>query len=193
MFGTGMSSPLVSEVLRLHVIPKTTNAQGTWTSSSGRGRQISPSSFPTFLSAPPTLPVPRKGGSTGLMPETRKNQRGEISGIYSSVLVSHTMISSSKSDIVVYLQTWGVTNSCKSNPKCVLFLHNTSLCILMEYGTALCEIQMNGLLLACQKSGLEVVPHNALWLECEVRPAVFPSISIIYEWFDPYKNYAIFH
>lgn len=63
----------------------------------------------------------------------------------------------------------------------------------MEYGTALCEIQMNGLLLACQKSGLEVVPHNALWLEREVRPAVFPSVSAIYEWFDPYKNYAIFH
>ena len=63
----------------------------------------------------------------------------------------------------------------------------------MEYGTALCEIQMKGLLLASQKSGLEVVPHNALWLEHKVRPAVFPSVSIIYEWFDPYKDDAIFH
>lgn len=55
----------------------------------------------------------------------------------------------------------------------------------MKYATALCEIQMNGLLLASQKSGLEVVPHNALWLEQEVRPAVFPFDSVIYEWFGP--------
>lgn len=42
------------------------------------------------------------------------------------------------------------------------FLQNTGLCILMEYGTALSETEMNGLLLAYQKSVLEVVPHNAL-------------------------------
>lgn len=193
MFGAGMSSPLVSWGAQTPCYPQDHECPGQLDQLL-RQREANFTVFLPHLSISPSNPSSSlQVGSTVLIPEIRKNQRGEISSIYSSVLVSHAMISSSKSDIVVYLQIWGLTNSCKSNPKCVLFLQNTTLCILMEYSTALCEIQMNGLLLPSQKSGLEVVPHNALWLEHEVRPAVFPSVSTIFEWFDLYKNYAIFH
>lgn len=114
------------------------------------------------------------------MPKIRRNQSGKIRHIYSSVPASHGTKPSSKSEIVVYLQIWGLLKSCKSDSKLVLFLQKTGLCILMEYGTALCEAEMSGLLLAYQKSVLEVVPHNALWLAQEIRPAVFPSVSVIW-------------
>lgn len=52
---------------------------------------------------------------------------------------------------------------------------------------------MNGLLLASKKSRLEVVIQNVLWLEQKIRLTVFPSVSVIYEWFGPYKNYAVSH
>lgn len=90
------------------------------------------------------------------IPKTRKNQNGKIRDISSSIPASHAMKLSRKTDTVVYLQIWGLLKGCKSDSKWVLFLQNTGLCILMEYGTALCEIEMNGLLLAYQKSVLRL-------------------------------------
>lgn len=110
-------------------------------------------------------------------PKTRKNQSGKIRDIYSSVPASNAIKPSSKLDIVVYLQIWGLW---RADSKLALFLQKTGLYILMEYGIARCEIEMNGLLLAYQKSVLEVVPHNTLWLEQEIRPAVLPSVSVIW-------------